>query len=157
LSALDEGVGRLTEADVFARELARQVFVLVNTDPRIEGEVRADAQEHASPVPVTQIEVVLPHEPGADLDAIATARRRIADGNSGVLTTLQDDHNAEAAAETLVEGLDPVLSSHAFGRLNDVDSLLECQVSHKLVVVLGYLAEVGPTDRGHVLAFIEIA
>jgi hypothetical protein len=48
------------------------------------------------------------------------------------LPALQDDDDAEAPAEGAVEGLDPILSSHAFWRLNDLDPLLDGQVSHKL-------------------------
>jgi hypothetical protein len=157
VSTLDEGVGCLTEANPFTLELACQVLVLVDAHPRIERKVGADAQEHAAPLPVAQIEVVLPHETRADLDAIAAAGRRVADGDSRVLAALEDDHDPETPAESLIERLDPVLSTQTFGRLNDLHAVRRRQLTDEAVVVLRHLAELGPGNRRDVLALVEQA
>src|SRR5262249_10143401 len=157
ITTLDKGVGGLPEEDAFMLELAREPFMLVDTHACVEREVGTDAQEHAAPFRVAQIEVVQPHEPGADLDAVAARRSRIADGASGGLAALEDDRDAEARAEALIERLDPVLAPDTFGRLDDRDALRCCQTSHKAVVVLGDLAEVGPGDRRHLPALVEEA
>src|SRR5437763_4618659 len=123
--------------------------MLIDAHPRVERKVRADAHEQATPLVIAQIEVILPHETRADLDAIAAAGRRIADGHAGVLAALEDDHDADTRSETLIERLDPVLSTDAFGRLDDRDVASGCQPADKPVVVLRHLAEVGPGDRRH--------
>jgi hypothetical protein len=63
----------------------------------------------------TTVEVVLPHEARADLDAIAAAGARVTDGDPSVLAALEDDHDAEARTEPLIEWLDPVLSTDTLG------------------------------------------
>src|SRR6266849_5196373 len=131
--------------------------MLVHTYARVEGKVRTDAQEHAAPVLGAQIKVVLPHEARRDSDAIATAGTRVADCDSGVLATLENDHDPEARAEALIEGLDPVLAPYAFGRLHDRDALSCRQPGDKAVVVLRNLAEVTLGDRRHLPALVEEA
>ena len=69
------------------------------------------------------IEVVLPHEARQDSDAIATAARRVAHRDSRVLAALEDDHDSETLAESRVERLDPFLSTHTFGRFDDLHAL----------------------------------
>ncbi len=154
---LHEGIGSLAEKDAFSVELACQPFMLVDTYPRVEGKVRTDAQEHAAPLLVAQIKVVLPHEARRDSDAIATAGARVADGDSGVLATLENDHDPEARAEALIEGLDPVLAPYAFGRLHDRDAMSCRQAGDKAMVVLRDLAEVTLGDRRHLTALVEEA
>src|SRR5712691_12263706 len=131
--------------------------MLVHAYPRVEGKVRTDAQEHAAPLLVAHIKVVLPHEARRDSDAIATAGARVAHGNSGVLATLENDHDPEARAEALIEGLDPVFAPYAFGRLDDRNALSCRQPADKAVVVLRDLAKVGLGDRRHLPALIEEA
>ncbi len=139
---LHEGVGGLPEKDAFTLELARQPFMLVDAHACVERKVRADAQEHATPVLIAQIEVVLPHEARADLNAVATSGRGVADGDPSVLAALEDDRDAEARAEALIERLDPVFSPYAFGRLDDLYALSCCQMTYEAVVVLRDLAKV---------------
>src|SRR5713226_9374160 len=155
--ALHEGVGGLAEEDAVALELACQVLVLVDADSRIERKVRTDAQEHAAPLTVAQVEVVLPHETGAHLDAIAAAGRRITHSDSSVFAALEDDHDPEARAVTLVKRLHPVFPPYPFGRLHDRDALSRCQPADKAVVALRDLSEVGPRNRTHLPTLVEEA
>src|SRR5262249_6065740 len=62
VSTVHEGVGRLTEEDALTLELACQPLMLVDADSRVEWEVGRDTHEHASPLAVAQVEVVLPDE-----------------------------------------------------------------------------------------------
>ncbi len=135
LRTVHEGVGGLWEKmpSVWSWCARRSCwFTDTLAHSRVERKVRADVLEPATPLLVAQIEVVLPDEARADLDAIATAGRRVADGDAGVLAALADDHDTEA----LIERLDLVLSSKAFERLNDLEALRRRQTTHKAVVVL---------------------
>jgi hypothetical protein len=103
----------------------------------VEREVRTDAHEQPTAVPVAEVEVVLPDKPGADLDMIAAVGGRVADGHAGALAALEDDGQAEARAQGLVERLDPHLQPHAFWRLHDLDARRASQLLDPAVVVLG--------------------
>src|SRR2546430_983384 len=82
------------------------------------------------------IEVVLPHEARVDLDTVATPGRRIADRDAGVFTALQDDGDAEARAEAVIERFNPLFATYALGRLHDLDVLRCGQSADETVVVL---------------------
>jgi hypothetical protein len=157
ISTADDGVGGLAETHTCLIESACEPFVLVDAHPRVEGKVRGDAQEHASPLLVAQIEVVLPDEARDDLDAIATARRGIADGDPSVLTTLEDDRDTALRAEAAVVRLDPVLAPHTLGWLDHGHVLLCGETAHEAVIVVRDLTQVGPGDRGHVPVLVEEA
>jgi hypothetical protein len=154
---MDNGVGGLAEMHTFVSESACEPFVLVDAHPRVEGKVRGDAHEHAPPLLVAQVEVVLPDEARDDFDAIATAGRGIADGDPSVLATLEDDRDTALRAETAVVRLDPVLAPHTLGWLDDGHVLLCGETANEAVIVVRDLAEVGPGDRGHVPVRVEEA
>ena len=61
-STLAERVGALIEIDAFLAQAVRQPMVLVEADPSREWKVWAHPDEHAPPLPVVDIEVVL-HDP----------------------------------------------------------------------------------------------
>jgi hypothetical protein len=47
------------EIDLFLTQPDGEPVMLVETDPRREGEVRAHANEHASPAGIVEVEVIL--------------------------------------------------------------------------------------------------
>ena len=53
--------------------------------------------------------------------------------------------------------LNPVFSTDAFGRLNDLDALSRCQPADKAVVALRDLSEVGLCNRRHMPTLVEEA
>src|SRR5438874_7314612 len=97
--------------------------MLVEAHPCVEREIRADTQEHATPILVAQIEVVLPHEARVDLDTVATPGCRVADRDASVFTALQDDCHSEARAEAVIERFNPLFATYALGRLDDLHVL----------------------------------
>jgi hypothetical protein len=64
--------------------------VLVQADASREGEVGADADEHASELPVVQIEVILVDPAGFELKMAASFLLADADENPGGLSSFQD-------------------------------------------------------------------
>ncbi len=59
IGATGKGVGGLAEADSPLFQTIRDPVVLIQAHPRREGQVRTDPDEHASPLAVVDIEVVL--------------------------------------------------------------------------------------------------
>src|SRR5262249_28864820 len=148
---------RLAEGNAFGLESAGEPFMLIDADARVERKVGADAEEHAPPLVITQIEVVLPDEPRTDLDAVAATGAGIADGHPSVLAALEDDDDPQARAKALIERLDPVFATDAFGRLDDGD-LLRCrQLRDEAMVVFRDLAEVAPGNRRHLAILVQEA
>jgi len=137
--------------------LPGQALVLVDVHPCVEREVRADAQEHATPVCVADVEVVLPDKAADDFDAIAASRRRVADGDARILAALEDDGDAKVRAQRLIEGLDPILSADVLGRLDNLHTLGKGYLTDPAVIVLRHSPKVGLGNRGHTKTLVQKA
>src|SRR5712671_3484246 len=83
--AFQEGIGGLLESDTLLAHAVGEPMVLIEADAGGEWQVRADAHEHSSPVPVIDIKVVL-NDPAlrelevpsvSDLVSSATIKMRI--------------------------------------------------------------------------------
>jgi hypothetical protein len=59
MAATQESIGPLFEIDAFSAQLMGQPVVLIEADPRGEGQVRADADEHAAPELIAEVKTVL--------------------------------------------------------------------------------------------------
>src|ERR1700730_7646214 len=70
--AFQEGIGGLLESDTFLAHAVGQPMVLIEADTGGEWQVRADAHEHSSPVPVIDIKVVLNDPALRELEVLAT-------------------------------------------------------------------------------------
>jgi hypothetical protein len=58
-TAAHQGIGALLTVDTLRPEPIGQPVMLVQTDPRREGKVRAEPDEHPAPVAIVDVEVVL--------------------------------------------------------------------------------------------------
>ena len=111
MTAFQEGVGALLEVDVLLLELMGQPVMLVQADARREGEVGTQADEHAAPVSIVHVEVVLHHPALGDLQMPAVVLL-VSDGNQNArrFSCFQDGHDLVRLGFSKV-GLDEIVAS----------------------------------------------
>ena len=92
--AFQEGVGGLLESDALLAHAVGQPMVLVEADTGGEWQVRADAHEHSSPVPVIDIKVVL-NDPALRELEVPSVGDLVADGRHDAcrFPRFEDDHD----------------------------------------------------------------
>src|SRR5262249_35116911 len=91
ITAGEQGIALLAKTDVFAAHLTSQPIVAVDDHAAVERQIGTQAQEHRPEVGVQEIEVVLIDEPLAEFQVVTTAFGRIADGDAGSLSALEND------------------------------------------------------------------
>src|ERR1700731_2138979 len=77
--AFQEGIGGLLESDTFLAHAVGQPMVLIEADTGGEWQVRADAHEHSSPVPIVDVEVIL-NDPALRELEVPSVSDLVADG-----------------------------------------------------------------------------
>ena len=92
MTAAQKSIGPLLEIDALGPHLIGQPVVLIEADPCGEGQIRADAYEHAAPVPIAEVKAVL-HNP--TVGQLQMPARGLSDGghDTGRLPGFENDQN----------------------------------------------------------------
>src|SRR5262249_18096359 len=154
-TALKKSVRALTKADGLGLEPRGEPMMVVETKAGREREVRTDADEHASPIAIAQVEVVLRHPPAFVLQMPAVV---FADGDkdAGGFARLQDDDDLVRLSPPEV-GFDERLAPLAIGRLDNRGVPLRGTGGHPAFVLAGDVAEHGLTHGVELSVTIEEA
>src|SRR5439155_7953924 len=145
IAATKESVAALLEADASLVHAVGEPVVLVQADASREGEVGADADEHASELPVVQIEVVLVDPAGFELKMAASFLLADADENLGGLSGFENGDDLVWACVSEVafhEFIPPVA-----GIVQDRSVPGKRAVGDPVLVLVCDVAETIPGDR----------
>ena len=120
LGASDEGIGALLEVDALLTHAVGQPMMLIEADAGGERQVGTDADEHPSPLPVVDIEIVLDDPAVGDLKMPAV-RFAVADRRHDArwFARFEDDHDCIGVCPFEI-GIDEVVAA-AFRGLHNRD------------------------------------
>src|SRR5262249_12654912 len=154
ITAAQKGIAVLAETDVFAAHLTSQPIVAVDDHAAVERQIGTQAQEHRPEVGIQEIEVVLIDEPLAEFQVVTAALGRIADGDAGPLSALEDDSNAGLAMQPSVKRFDPFVPANILGGSHHRNALLGGHGLNQGMVLFGNGLQVSPGNRLHTTTFL---
>src|SRR5947209_554068 len=145
-AAAKKSIRALLEIEVLLTHAVGQPVMLIETDPRRERQIRAHANEHATPAPVVDIEVVL-HDPAVGDLKVPAVRLPVADCRHDArrLTCLEDDDDLIRLGAAEV-GLDEFVAA-TLGCLNDRSIPSVGLVLHPVLELFGGAAQHISADR----------
>ena len=144
--AVDEGIGALLEVDALLTHLVCEPVMLIEADAGGERKVGTDADEHPSPLPIVDVEIVLDNPSVRDLQMPAV-RLAITDRchDACRLASLENDHHGIRARPFEV-WIDEVVAAAIRG-VQNWNVPLRCPPFQPLLELLGDAAQRVAADR----------